>query len=107
TFSDFPDPGPSEPAGGPVEGVLLRDFPGALSGRTFDYVVACNLLDLGNAASLLQEVQQLLRPGGRLLFFETNPWNPVFQLRRLVGKCLPFLRREGERELPNQIQLYE
>src|SRR5262249_35121953 len=63
--------------------------------------------DLSNTAWILQEVQHLLRPGGRLLFFETNPWNPVFQLRRGASRYLPFLRRGDERALPNQIQLYE
>ena len=90
-----------------VEVVGLSDFPSELSGRTFDYVVANNLLDLSNTAWILREVQHLLRPGGRLLFFETNPWNPVFQLRSGVGRWLPFLRRGDERALPNQIQLYE
>jgi len=90
-----------------VEVVGLSDFPGELSGRTFDYVVGNNLLDLNNTASVLREVQHLLRPGGRLLFFETNPWNPIFQLRREAGRWLAFLRRGDERALPNQIQLYE
>src|ERR1700730_11380628 len=73
-----------------------------LSGRTFDYVVATNLLDQRNTAWMLREVQRLLRPGGRMLFFETNPWNPVFQLRRGLSKWFPFLRRGDERALPNQ-----
>jgi hypothetical protein len=90
-----------------VEVVRLTDFPGELRGRTFDYVVGSNLLDRSNAACLLQEVQHLLRPGGRLLFFETNPWNPMFRLRRRLSGWLPFLRRGDERALPNQIQLYE
>jgi dolichol-phosphate mannosyltransferase len=90
-----------------VEVVSLSAFPGELSGRTFDYVVASNLLDLANAIPLLHEVQRLLRPGGRLLFFETNPWNPFFQLRRWLSGWLPFLRRGDERSLPSQVQLYE
>jgi hypothetical protein len=90
-----------------VKVVKLTDFPGELRGRQFDYVVASNLLDSANAASLLREVLELLRPGGRLLFFETNPWNPVFHLRRQLSGWLPFLRRGDERTLPNQVQLYE
>jgi dolichol-phosphate mannosyltransferase len=90
-----------------VETVRLSGFPGDLAGRQFDYVIATNLLDLRSAAGLLQEVGRLLRPGGRLLFFETNPWNPVFRARRALGRWLPFLRRGDERVLPNQIQLYE
>jgi SAM-dependent methyltransferase len=91
----------------PVELVRLHDLPGALAGRTFDYVLASNLLDLPTAPWLLTEVQRLLRPGGRLLFFETNPWNPMFALRKWLGRWLPFVRRGDERSLPNQVQLYE
>src|SRR5262249_15519524 len=94
-------------AGTPVEVMHLQDFPGPLQGRTFDYIVASNLLDLDHAAELLEKVWQLLRPGGRLLFFEANPWNPVFQLRKWLSRWLPFLRRGDERALPNQVQLYE
>jgi dolichol-phosphate mannosyltransferase len=90
-----------------VETVRLSGFPGELEGRQFDYVVATNVLDIENAARLLTEVQKLLRPGGRLLFFETNPWNPVFRLRKALVGWLPFLRRGDERDLPNQVQLYE
>ena len=60
-----------------------------------------------SAAPLLTEVQRLLKPGGRLLFFESNPWNPVFQFRKRFGQVLPFLRRGDERALHNRIQLYE
>jgi len=90
-----------------VEVVALEDLPGSLVGRRFDYVVATNLLDLDNAASVLREVHRLLKPGGRVLFFETNPWNPVFSIRRRLSRLLPFLRRGDERALPNQIHLYE
>ncbi len=90
-----------------AEVVPLTAFPGELEGRTFDYVVATNLLDRANAPCLLHHVLRLLRPGGRLLFFETNPWNPFFQLRRRLAGWLPFLRRGDERALPNQVQLYE
>jgi SAM-dependent methyltransferase len=90
-----------------VDVLAVSDFPGELSGRTFDYVVASNLLDLKNTAWVLRQVQSLLRPGGRLLFFETNPWNPIFQLRKLMGKLVAWMRRDGDRSLPNRIQFYE
>jgi dolichol-phosphate mannosyltransferase len=90
-----------------IELVQLSDFPGELRGRVFGYIVGNNLLDLKNAGWVLQEVRNLLRPGGRLLLFETNPWNPVFRLRRQLSGWLPFLRRGDERALPNQVQLYE
>src|SRR5215467_13614960 len=90
-----------------VEVIAMGGFPGELRGRKFDYVVGTNLLDLNNTAGVLNEVQKLLRPGGRLLFFETNPWNPVFQLRRVAGKYFSVLLRGDERALANRIQLYE
>jgi len=90
-----------------IERLRLSGFPGELEGRQFDYVIASNVLDHACATALLTEVQKLLKPGGRLLFFETNPWNPVFQLRRRLSQVLPFLRRGDERMLHNQLQLYE
>jgi SAM-dependent methyltransferase len=90
-----------------VERVELASFPGPLAGRAFDYVVATNLLDHKYGPALLREVMGLLKPGGRLVFFETNPWNPAFRLRRMLARVLPFLRHGDERELLNQVQLYE
>jgi SAM-dependent methyltransferase len=107
TFAFPPDHEGLKALGAPVEVVRLGEFPGPLQGRTFDYVVATNLLDLRGAAAVLREVQPLLKPGGRLLFFESNPWNPVLRLRNWLGGWLPFLRRGDERALPNQVQLYE
>jgi dolichol-phosphate mannosyltransferase len=90
-----------------VEAIRLTDFPGELAGREFDYVIAENLLDQRNSGAVLGEVQKLLRPGGELLFFESNPWNPVFRLRRRISRVFPFLKRGDERRLFNKTQLYE
>jgi dolichol-phosphate mannosyltransferase len=90
-----------------TEGVRLSGFPGELEGRQFDYVIAGNVLDQASAAPLLTEIQKLLKPGGRVLFFETNPWNPVFQLRRRLGRLLPFVLRGDERLMHNRVQMYE
>ena len=102
--NDLSEPRNSLPS---IEWLRLSGFPGELEGRQFDYVIASNVLDQACAAALLTEVQELLKPGGRLLFFETNPWNPVFQLRRRLSRVLPFLRRGNEWVLYNQVQLYE
>jgi SAM-dependent methyltransferase len=107
TFGRPLRPDALEALGSGVEVVRLTGLPGGLAGRTFDYVVAGNLLDCANAPELLRQVYDLLRPGGRMLFFETNPWNPVFRLRRALGRTLPFVLRGDERTLPNQVQLYE
>jgi dolichol-phosphate mannosyltransferase len=90
-----------------AELVRLSEFPGALQGRQFDYIVASCLLDSRHGPALLDQVSKLLKPGGRLLFFETNPWNPMFQLHRALCRVFPFLRRGDERALPSQTRLYE
>lgn len=90
-----------------TEGVRLQEFPGELHGRQFNYVIASNVLDHRSAPALLTEIQKLLKPGGRLLFFEANPWNPVFQARRALGRLVPVLGRGDDRALHNQVQLYE
>ena len=90
-----------------AEVIALRGFPGDLSGREFDYVIGSNVLDARGAPILLREIQKLLKPGGRLLLFETNPWNPFYRFRSALSRLLPFLRRGDERVLYNQVQLYE
>ena len=36
----------------------------------------------------LQSVYALLKPGGEVIFYESNPWNPLLGLRRLLGALL-------------------
>jgi SAM-dependent methyltransferase len=90
-----------------VSVLRLTDFPGELAGKTFDYVIATNILDAVNTPTLMQHLQELLKPGGRFLLFESNPWNPIFWLRRALCDVLPFLRRGDEREIPHQVALYQ
>ncbi len=90
-----------------VTSITLADFPGELADTKFDYVVGTNLLDSDNAASVLGEIQKFLKPGGRLLLFESNPWNPFFRCRRRLSNFFPFLRRGDERRIPSRPQLYE
>ena len=101
TFGDGP-----APADGPaaVERVVARDFPGQLAGRHFDCVVALDLLDARSSAWLLQQVYDLLAPGGQVVFYESNPWNPVLQLRRLAARAAG---RGDPRSLHRRSQLYE
>jgi SAM-dependent methyltransferase len=69
-----------------VECLRLDSLPGPLQGRTFDVVVALDLMDERNAALLLQVLFKLLKPGGHLLLYESNSWNPVMRARRLLGR---------------------
>ena len=53
-------------------------------------IVLANVLHhvpLAERNPLLQRIQPLLMPGGKLFVFEHNPWNPV--TRRVVA-CCPF-----------------
>jgi len=59
-------------------------LPGELAGRTFDFVVGADLLDKRNCGWLMQHVYGLLKPGGQVLFYESNPWNVVLKLRRAI-----------------------
>ena len=87
-----------------VEFLPLEDFPAALQGRTFDFIVARDLLDRRNCGWMLQHVHELLKPGGQVLFYESNPWNVVLKVRRLVSRI--FGRRDP-RQLLSRQQLYE
>lgn len=75
-----------------------------LEGREFDFVVAMDLLDRNNSAWFLQEVLALLRPGGQVLLYESNPWNPVLNIRRMLARLIG---RRDPRRLLNRSRLYE
>src|SRR6266446_1945494 len=76
-----------------VEFLAISDLPGSLADRRFDYAVAMDLLDRSYASRVFEAVNQLLAPGGHIVFYESNPWNPVHKLRqaisRVVGKRDP------------------
>src|SRR5437870_4263687 len=63
----------NRPANLPPEVTFLTawSLPGPLEGRHFDFVVAIDLLDRRNCASLLQNVYEFLNPGGEVLFYES------------------------------------
>ena len=62
------------------------------------------MLDHRTCAWLTARIHDLLVPGGRVLFYETNPWNIVLRMRRVVSKLF---RRDDPRLLLTRIQLYE
>lgn len=90
--------------GAKVELLQLDSFPGALSTRHFDFVVAMDLLDRDNSAELLPFIHHLLVPGGEAVFYESNPWNPVLKLRSLI---LKLIGKGDPRNLINRPKLYE
>lgn len=87
-----------------VEFLQLSQLPGALAGRRFDCIIAMDLLDRSTSTELLELVYELLAPGGEMVFYESNPWNPMHKLRgvwlRIVGKRDP-------RNLIDRPSLYE
>lgn len=94
---------PAQPVSA-VEVLHLSDLPGPLGGRQFNCIVAMDLLDRSTSSELLEIAYQLLAPGGEIVFYESNPWNPVRKLRGV------FLRLVGERDPRNLISrpnLYE
>jgi SAM-dependent methyltransferase len=78
----------------------LNELPGKLEGQTFDFIIARDLLDARNCAAVLQQVHELLKPGGQVLFYESNPWNVFLKLGR-------FISRRDPRQLLSRAQLYE
>jgi SAM-dependent methyltransferase len=77
----------ARPSGLPpyVEFRASPSLPGTLEGRCFSFIVAHDMLDKRNAAWLLQQILALLAPGGRALFYESNPWNVFRRFRQSLG----------------------
>ena len=86
-----------------VELVRLADLPGALAGRQFDCIVALDMLDARDCAAVLASVHDLLAPGGQIVFFESNPWNPWLGLKRIASR----LTKGDPRRLLSRPRLYE
>ena len=91
---------PRENSSKAVEFINCSSLPGELAGRQFDFVIALDLLDKRNCAWFLQKVYELLKPGGEVIFYESNPWNLVLKLRRLLS-------RKDPRQLISRPDLYE
>jgi len=101
------DPRRDRPAGLPANveyHAVSSSLDQELGAQKFDFVVAIDLLDQANCAALLQQARDLLRPGGQLLLYESNPWNPVLRLRRTIARLAG---RPDPRRLLNRTQLYE
>jgi dolichol-phosphate mannosyltransferase len=87
-----------------VEYLQLNDLPGSLKEKEFDYIIAMDLLDKRNCSWFLQRVYELLKPGGQIIFYESNPWNVMLKIRRFISKIL---RNKDPRELLTKTDLYE
>jgi dolichol-phosphate mannosyltransferase len=87
-----------------VEFLSASSLPGELAGRHFDFVVAMDLLDKRNCAWFLQNVHNLLKPGGQAIFYESNPWNLVLRFRQSM---LQYFGQKDPRRLLSRPDLYE
>jgi dolichol-phosphate mannosyltransferase len=87
-----------------VETVVIDSLPGPIAGRRFRYIVAQNVLDRRTVAYLLEHAFTLLEDGGRAIFIESNPWNPMLLVRHAVKKLFG---RPNIQALLSRIQLYE
>src|SRR5688572_1004390 len=87
-----------------VEWLNASTFPDSLAERRFDFVVAMELLDKNNYAWFFQDAFQLLKPGGQIVFYESNPWNVMLKLRRTLGRLVG---QRDARRLLKRPQLYE
>ena len=64
-----------------IEVLAVADLPSNLKGREFDCIVLMDLLERENSADLLSIVYDWLKPGGEVVTYESNPWNPVHKVR--------------------------
>jgi SAM-dependent methyltransferase len=62
----------------------VRDLARDLPADSFDYVVGTAILCHDRYAENLAVLRSLLKPGGQLLFFEANLWNPQVLVKNLV-----------------------
>ena len=88
-----------------VEFAVLSSSLDPLRGRKFDFVVAHDLLDKRSGTWLLSEVYDLLAPGGQVLFYESNPWNVILKIRRMIARL--WRRNDDPRLLLSRSDLYE
>jgi dolichol-phosphate mannosyltransferase len=76
-----------------TEVVHVRDLAEDLPSESFDYIVGTAILCHDRYAENLGVLYSLLKPGGQLLFFEANLWNPQV----LVKNAIPAIgRRAGQ-----------
>ena len=96
----------SRPAQLPTNIEFLHEssLPESLRDKHYDFVVAMDLLDRRNCTSFLRTVYGILKPGGQVVFYQSNPWNVVLKLRRMLSN---FRKRQDPRSLLSRTQLYE
>jgi dolichol-phosphate mannosyltransferase len=64
--------------------VEIKDLTRDLEGETFDYIVGTGIVSHKDYIYNLSILYKLLKPGGQLLFFEANYWNPQVLLKNTI-----------------------
>ena len=64
--------------------VSIRDLITDFEAESFDYIVGTAILCHDAFAYNLRVLHRLLKPGGQILFFEANHWNPQVLLKTIV-----------------------
>ncbi len=86
---------------------FIASFPHALGKKRFDYVVAYNMLDDKIFDLFLCKVKDMISPGGGILLFQPNSWNPYYRLRRIIRRLLPIKwHRPSEDFLLNRFHIF-
>jgi dolichol-phosphate mannosyltransferase len=67
-----------------VSVVEIKDLTRDLQGETFDYIIGTGILSHADYIYNLSVLYKLLKPGGQLLFFEANYWNPQVLLKNTI-----------------------
>jgi len=80
----------SEPKQCNVRFQYVEDFGRDLESESFDYIIGTAILCHEGYEHNLRELFRLLKPGGQLLFFEANYWNPQVA----VKNAIPWLGRK-------------
>lgn len=87
-----------------IEWIDLNSDSDMLSDRQFDFIVVMELLEKRNCSLLLQNILDLLKPGGQVVFYVSNPWNPVLKIQRFIAQLFG---QSVSRRLLNRSELYE
>lgn len=84
----------------PGHRMATEDWPGT----GFEHVIAADMLDQRTAAWMLERIMGSLKPGGTAVLWQTNPWNPVLNVRRALNRLSG---RADPRLLIDRTRLYE
>ncbi len=104
---DASPPGAAAPKSASTRGsssCALDALPGALAGRQFRLHRRPRPARRARLRRGAPHVHELLKPGGQVLFFESNPWNPCSSCS---GSFARLFRGADPRSLLSRPQLYE